>query len=244
MTKNYGKLCTLIYDLDKPFALKDELDLYTKEILNKNVTILEPMCGSGRFYIPLLQKGYNITGFDLSEDMLNACNKKCADLDIKPTIFKSDITTFQTDILYDYILIPIGSVSLLIQEQTLIDSLKNLYSCLKPNGTFIFSFLNTKVEEEDITAWQESMRYKVDGMDIICKQKQTFKRDIGLLDMKLLYELKNGDDLLEEEYQDFPMKLYSEDEMKDYLKNSGYTCIKILNTDEDSVFSVMSCKKM
>jgi SAM-dependent methyltransferase len=242
--RTYGKLCTLIYDLDKPFALKNELDLYTNEITKTDVTILEPMCGSGRFYIPLLKNGYDITGFDLSEDMLNACNKKCLQLDLKPNIYNADITNFDTSKKYDYVFIPIGSISLLISEQTVLESFKNIYNSLKVGGKYIFSFLNTKVEEKDIPDWQESMQYKSDGMDIICKQKLKYKKGIGLLDMKLLYELKKGDELIEEEYQDFPMKLYKEEVIEKYLRELGFSKIKILNMNEqENVFSVISCQK-
>lgn len=91
----YGKLCTLIYDLDKPYAVKEETESYTKFVTSKKDKILEPMCGSGRFYIPFLKDGYNITGFDLSRPMLEACRNKCSKLGMIADIFKADIVEYQ-----------------------------------------------------------------------------------------------------------------------------------------------------
>ncbi|MBN2532855.1 MAG: hypothetical protein JXB88_08190 [Spirochaetales bacterium] len=68
----YGKLCTIIYDLDKPMAGEKELSLYKRFVNSKDDPILESMCGSGRFYIPLLKQGYNISGFDLSDEIMNS----------------------------------------------------------------------------------------------------------------------------------------------------------------------------
>ena len=66
----YRKICAEFYDSDKQLASEDELALY-KKYFSKNELLLEPMCGSGRLLIPLLQLGYNIEGFDSSSEMLN-----------------------------------------------------------------------------------------------------------------------------------------------------------------------------
>lgn len=109
----YGKLCTLIYDLDKPFAGSQEIGSYTKHIPSKSSKILEAMCGSGRFLIPLLKEGYSISGFDSSDDMLNACADKCAELDLHTRLFIADVTNFRCEEKYDHVLITAGSASLL-----------------------------------------------------------------------------------------------------------------------------------
>lgn len=240
--KKYGKLCTKIYDLSKPLATTEELNLYTSHITNKKETILEPMCGSGRFYIPLKQQGYSITGFDLSESMLEACNVRCSQYNIKPDTYIGNITNFKTDISYNHVIIPIGSISLLIEDEVLDKALENIFKVLKKGGTFIFSFLNLSSETEEITNWKESMRYKVEDMEITCKQKVYFNKELNLIDMKLLYELLKDGKIIEEEYQDFPMKLHCEDAMKRKLKSLGFTSIESINKKGDS-FSVIKCLK-
>lgn len=56
--------------------------------------ILEPMCGTGRFLIPLLKKGYAVTGFDYSPDMLNVCRKKCKELGLATSLLEATFETF------------------------------------------------------------------------------------------------------------------------------------------------------
>jgi SAM-dependent methyltransferase len=78
-----GKLCTIFNDLGKSLAAREETGLYTRFVRSKRESILEPMCGSGRFLLPLLQQGYDISGFDLSSDMLDACRKNLFHLPFK-----------------------------------------------------------------------------------------------------------------------------------------------------------------
>ncbi len=75
MINYYGSLCTVMYELLHPYAPEDELQFYL-QYAKKEMKILEPLCGSGRFLVPFLERGFNITGFDMSEEMLKELYKK------------------------------------------------------------------------------------------------------------------------------------------------------------------------
>jgi 2-polyprenyl-3-methyl-5-hydroxy-6-metoxy-1,4-benzoquinol methylase len=68
----YLNLCTQVYDLSKPTPPKDAYEFYYSYAAQAKGPILEPMCGTGRFLIPLLEEGFDIYGFDASEHMLKA----------------------------------------------------------------------------------------------------------------------------------------------------------------------------
>lgn len=221
--KEYGKLCTLIYDLDKKFASDEEIEIYTKHIKSKKDKILEPMCGSGRFYIPLLRSGYDITGFDSSNEMLKSCRKRCQIENLTPNIFNETILNLTNYNKFDHILVPIGSMSLLIEQNELLKSLKNVYKSLNENGFFVFSFLNfNNCEVDETQNWTESMKYPIENMEISCKHKTSYNKDLKIIDMKLMYELMKDDSVLEEEYQDFPMRLFNEENIIRDLKEIGF----------------------
>lgn len=103
----YGTLCTKVYDLTKPLASGAELDFY-KQRLKKSDLILEPMCGSGRLLIPLLQEGFTVHGLDNSRDMLANCRKRISSLNLpQPTLFETSVENMQLESQYDAIIIPI-----------------------------------------------------------------------------------------------------------------------------------------
>lgn len=87
---------------------------------------------------------------------------------------------------------------------------------------FVFSYLGLESKSEDINEWKEMMNYRTEDKEIICKQKLKYIEESNILDMKLLYELKNNDVVIEEEYQDFPIKLFTMEYLKDILEKTGF----------------------
>ena len=62
MKKNdYGSLCTEMYELLHKEAPEDELAFYLS-YARPGMSILEPLCGSGRFLVPFLRRGLSIQG--------------------------------------------------------------------------------------------------------------------------------------------------------------------------------------
>ena len=108
ITQNYyGSLCTEMYEILHKEAPQDELEFYLS-YAEKEMKILEPLCGSGRFLIPFLERGYDIKGIDLSTEMLAKLNEKAPNA----KVFQKDILEYDSAEKYDYIFISSGSVSL------------------------------------------------------------------------------------------------------------------------------------
>ncbi len=109
MIDYYGELCTRIYESDKSLATGKELEFFLSFVKNNSMKVLEPMCGNGRMLIPFLQKGIDIEGFDVSEEMLKLCKEKGEKLNLRPCVFHKKIEEFHSDKKYDLIMIPFGS---------------------------------------------------------------------------------------------------------------------------------------
>lgn len=83
---SYGEICARFYDLDKPFAPALALEWYEKALAGNlrgagnpgGARVLEPMCGSGRFLVPLIKRGFKVDGADPSAPMLERCREKLA----------------------------------------------------------------------------------------------------------------------------------------------------------------------
>ena len=58
-----------LYDkLMDPQMYRDWVSYFDRYEFEKNSNILDLACGSGRFAVEIAKKGYDVTGFDLSED--------------------------------------------------------------------------------------------------------------------------------------------------------------------------------
>src|SRR3990167_4727369 len=132
----YGALCTEFYDIDKTFSPPDEVAFY-KQFLDKKNIILEPMCGSGRLLIPLMQEGYTIHGVDNSQEMLKSCKERASQVGLHPILFEENIETMSLPHRYNIILIPLGSLQLLYPRDIAFKTLQNLKKHLYPGGKLI-----------------------------------------------------------------------------------------------------------
>jgi len=132
----YGQLCTEFYDADKNFSPNDEVSFYL-HIFSKNDLVLEPMCGSGRLLIPLLQAGLNIHGIDNSKAMLESCKKRAKSLNLIPVLIESNIEDIFLPEKYDGIIIPLGSLQLFYPREVAFNVLQIFKNHLKPNGKLI-----------------------------------------------------------------------------------------------------------
>lgn len=83
----YGELCTQIYEKSKTMADGKELEFFLSFVQDKKMKVLEPMCGNGRMLIPFMEKGIDIEGFDISEEMLRVCILKGRKLNLNQTFF-------------------------------------------------------------------------------------------------------------------------------------------------------------
>lgn len=133
----YGRLCTLFYDADKPAPPLKELDYYTRFLGAPAAAgrVLEPMCGSGRFLVPLLRLGYDMHGFDLSASMIEACANRLRDDGLPACrVEVAGLAEYDATERFDRAIIPAGSFSLLAGDQDVLASLRRLRGLLKPCG--------------------------------------------------------------------------------------------------------------
>lgn len=103
----YGGLCTEMYEILHEKAPQDELNFYLS-YAGKDKKILEPLCGSGRFLVPFMERGFDISGIDSSKEMLGKLKQKAPNA----KAICADIREYSPQGHFDYIFISSGSVSL------------------------------------------------------------------------------------------------------------------------------------
>lgn len=121
-----------------------EVDFIEAEFgFDKTKTILDIGCGTGRHAIELAQRGYSVTGIDLSESQLARAQEKAEDAGVAVTFLKRDARNFQFETPFDAaIMLCEGAFSLMETDEMNFQILKNAADALKPGGIFIFSCLN------------------------------------------------------------------------------------------------------
>lgn len=234
----YGSLCTEMYELLHERAPEEELNFYLS-YARVGENILEPLCGSGRFLVPFMERGFTISGVDLSGEMLGKLREKIP----YGQVVQADITEYQPDESFDYIFISSGSVSLFTDMELCKRILRQLKGLLTPGGKFVFAVETVADRCPDDSEYTLTASVKTkEGLDLILKTRHYYDEKTQTQFSPGLYELYDGGKLLQTERMDFQTHLYRFGEMEQYLREIGFTEIKTYSSFAKDIAAGDDCE--
>jgi 2-polyprenyl-3-methyl-5-hydroxy-6-metoxy-1,4-benzoquinol methylase len=121
-----------------------ECDFLEQEVNNnKSVKILDIGCGTGRHSIELSNRGYSITGIDLSDSQLGKASEKAIAQNQKIDFQKHDARNLPFKNEFDIaIMLCEGAFPLMETDEMNYEILRNATKSLKSHGKLIFTTLN------------------------------------------------------------------------------------------------------
>ena len=201
--------------------------------------ILEPLCGSGRFLVPFMERGFDITGLDLSEEMLNKLKEKAPGA----KVHRADITEYFTEERFDYIFISSGSVSLFTDIDLCKRTLKKLKEMLTQKGRLVFAVDTAAARCPDDRDYKLSVSVKTkEGFDLTLKSRNFYDVSSQTQFSPGIYELYDGTELLQRETMDFQTHLYKFGEMERYLREIGFEKIKTYSSFQKEIAAGSKCE--
>lgn len=249
-SKAYKSLCTEFYELDKPFAPSDAIEYYLHKAAEGKGKILEPMCGTGRFLIPLLEKGHEVIGFDNSFHMLEVCKNKCKERQLTAEVVYASFESFKNDSNFQLVFIPSGSFCLLVDPDEARLALKVIFDSLAIDGKFIFEIETLRAVNDQQGVWQTRWINRPDGSLLVGSFASRFDTKSRIETILCRYELWQNNSVIQMEVEDFQLRLYEISELDDLLQKYGfqvehkhipYTAQK---ADENASVVLYECRKM
>ncbi|MCH9633286.1 MAG: hypothetical protein S4CHLAM7_00090 [Chlamydiae bacterium] len=225
-SRAYGRLCSIFYQLDKPDASPESLDYYTSQAKKAGGRILEPMCGTGRYLVPIAEEGYNITGFDASREMLQKCRKRCVETGTNPSLSVASFETFLTKHQFSLVFIPTSSFSLLTTLEKVSRSLKVIRKCLEPQGRFIFEVDTLTSRDQPEMNWR-NRSVRLDNHSKINLHSASVFSPVSRIQRTFCnYKLKVNGKTIAEENEYLDVRLYQPGELLPLLTEHRF---KVLN---------------
>ncbi len=203
---DYDKIADYIENLFDRYGISPEL-------------VCDLACGTGNITIPMAKRGYNMTGVDLSDDMLNVAREKSAGLDILYLCQNlADIDLYGT---MGAFLCMIDGINYMITPQSLLGLFTKLRTCfMDPDALFIFDI---------------SSRYKLKNTignntfihsesDVFYSWQNRYSESRNLSDMLLNFFVKNGSSYERFEERHI-QRAYSVKELTFLLKKAGFSTV-------------------
>ena len=162
-----------------------ELPLIEQVLRNHPGLSLEVGCGSGRLLLPLLVKGHQVEGLELSSEMLTLCRQASEDLDLDPVLHEGDMTTFDSGTRYASLLLPAFTLQLASDPAA---ALKHFHKLLAPGGVIYLSVfiplaeLNKELPEgewyeDHRISWTEGRSATIETRHLLHRKERILQRE-------------------------------------------------------------------
>jgi hypothetical protein len=237
----YGSLCTEFYDLDKPSAPSEALAFYVERARNAGGRALEPMCGSGRFLLPMSLAGLPIDGVDSSPAMLAACRTHARKLGVDVRLFLQDLATLELPHRYSMAFIPSGSIGLITGEEELHRVLSRICAHLEPNGTLLLELVISAGEAIGLTELEPRAVLCADGSSITYKCNASRSTRLDTICYSGTYTRHHGTRVVETEAEELLLRLYDPENISVALANCGLKTTKVSGASELAFLAASGC---
>ncbi|HVY30858.1 MAG TPA: class I SAM-dependent methyltransferase [Polyangiaceae bacterium] len=229
----YGSLASEFYDLDKPEAPPDALDFYLAFAREAAGPIHEPMCGNGRFLLPMLAEGLDASGSDASPPMLAACRKRAAQLGLAAQLSEQRLETLRCERAPALIIVPSGSFGLLLDDALVARALARVHEQLAPGGSLLVEVERLLPQPPELSGtWGGRWVERPDGAKLIISWLSQYSGAANITSSVHRYELVKDGALVASEYDDFKVRSYASAEFRSLLETAGFARIRELKPYE------------
>ncbi|MBR4241391.1 MAG: class I SAM-dependent methyltransferase [Eubacterium sp.] len=212
--------------------------------VNKSKKVIDLACGTGIMSEKLLESGFSVIGIDLSQEMLTVADSKLSSIGGNYSLIKSEMQNFALSEPADACICCLDSINHLTSEEDVLKTFKNVFCSIRNGGVFIFD-VNTVYKHKTAL---NNKAYIFDEDDFfLAWDNETLENDTVRIILDFFIE--NDEGLYERHSEEFLERAYSEEDLKNMLKESGFTDIEVYGDlnfsvpDDENERLFFICKK-
>ena len=184
-------------------------------------TAVDLACGTGSVTKLLAQQGLQITGVDMSEDMLTVAWEKCMELPNPPRFICQKLQELWLPRGVDLAVCALDSLDYITDPKDCAEAIRRIYKAMNPGGIFIFD-VNTP---EKLRAMDGQVFLDEDD-DVYCVWRGEFDENTNICSYGMDLFQRRGD-LWQRSFEEHREYAYSQQQLTDYLRAAGFTHIEV-----------------
>ncbi len=177
-------------------------------------------CGTGNLTVEFANRGIEMTGVDISEDMLMVAREKSEGMDI--LYLNQDMCDFELYGTVDFIVSSLDCVNYITDKRDLLKVMKLVNNYLEPGGLFIFD-INTRHKLENIIG---NNTFILENEDIFCSWQNEYDKKRKICDFYLTFFCKDKEGYVRFDEQ-HSERAYEIEEIKTIIEKSGMKLLKV-----------------
>ncbi len=197
-------------------------------------SILELACGTGRVSTPLSEKGFEVTGIDLSDSMLMAARQKSQSVQW----LQKDVRNFNLKRRFSLVAFPYDTFTHLYE----LDDVKSCLHCvrqhLEPNGHFIIDFKNPYYVFDALNAPSKKEIYSIfqdphSGETVTATREDRYDAAEQIYHRILTFSWEKSGKIIQEPRTN---RIYFPKEIEEILTENGFTVVEKFGNYQQAPF--------
>ena len=210
----------LTWDVDYEAVVDFYWQLLDREGLTPR-TAADLACGTGSVTVLLAKKGLQVTGVDMSEEMLCQASQKAMEAELDITFACQKLQNLHMPRGVDLAVCALDSLDYITVPEDCRKAIHRAYKALNPGGCFIFD-VNTP---EKLQA-MDGQVFLDEDEDVYCVWRGEFDENTNICTYGMDLFQRSGDVWYRswEEHREYA---YSREQLVGYLKEAGFTSIEV-----------------
>lgn len=224
-SEGYGRYLSQTYDLlNSEIDYREWADFYEmcfeKYAKTKVKNVCEMACGSGNMALELKKRGYSVTAFDLSDDMLTYADKKAQDNGVTDIRFtKQDMRSFKVYTRAQGIICMLDSINCLSDSAAVRDAFESANEALDDGGVFVFD-VNSKHKFENVYS---DNAYILEDEGVLLAWQNFYNAKSKKCDLYLTFFLEDEDGRYTRVDEHIKQKMHTVRTLDKLLAQAGFT---------------------
>lgn len=210
----------LTNDVDYEATVEFYMEILRREGVQPR-TAVDLACGTGSVTKLLAQKGYGVTGVDMSEEMLTQAFQKVQEMEQPPRFICQPLQRLWLPRGVDMAVCALDSLDYITNPADCAEAIRRAYKALNPGGIFIFD-VNTP---EKLRAMDGQVFLDEDD-DVYCVWRGEFDEQTNICSYAMDLFQRSGD-VWHRSFEEHCEYAYSQAQLMQYLKDAGFTHIEV-----------------
>ena len=184
-------------------------------------TAVDLACGTGSVTAILARQGLDVTGVDLSEEMLTVAMEKVMHMEKPPRFICQSLQELRLPRGVDLAVCALDSLDYITDPADCAEAIRRVYKVLNPGGIFIFD-VNTP---EKLRAMDGQVFLDEDD-DVYCVWRGEFDEETNICSYGMDLFQRRGN-IWERSFEEHREYAYSQEQLTAYLKAAGFSHIEV-----------------
>lgn len=224
---SFGEVYAKYYDAlyqDKDYEGECDVleEIFEKYSVQDVKTILDVGCGTGGHMVPLIKRGYDVTGVEPSDYMRHIAEEKVGNRKIWPGRMENFLIPPQVDVVISMF----NVVGYILDKDQLLASFRNVRRHIKDGGLFVFDFWYTPAVI-DIEPEARQGIIKVGDLSISRTVYPVWYKSRHIIkscyEMRIFYEGRE----IERAEEDHEVKYFFPDTLVNYLETAKFEVLNL-----------------